>query len=86
MRVIKEGRQQSGWAKELDCTGDGNGGGGCGARLLVEASDLFQTSRPDYGGGCDYFATFWCSSCGVPTDLKDGASPIRPPELPRRPK
>lgn len=43
MKIIKEGRKQTGWSKELTCTGKGNGGGGCGAVLLVEQTDLYNT-------------------------------------------
>lgn len=68
MKVIKKGRAQKGWAKEYACTGSGNGGGGCGAKLLVEEGDLFMTMR-----NClhetDYFVTFECSECGVLTDI-----------------
>lgn len=31
------------WSKECECTGQGNGGNGCGAILVVEWSDLFLT-------------------------------------------
>lgn len=71
MKVIKAGRQQHGWSKEFECTGTGNGGGGCGATLLVEEADLFHTSRSSYDGETDYFVTFKCCSCGVLTDIKD---------------
>lgn len=40
MKVVKVGREQKGWAKEFVCTGSGNGGGGCRARLLVSEEDL----------------------------------------------
>lgn len=81
MKVIKKGRPQKGWAKELTCTGVGNGKGGCGAILLVEQADLFQTSRSDYGGDTDYFVTFKCSECGVLTDTKE--TPFYGHNLPR---
>jgi hypothetical protein len=71
MKVIKKGRAQKGWAKEYECTGMGNGGGGCGAILLVEEADLYRTSSCDYTGDCDYFTTFRCGQCGVQTDIKD---------------
>ncbi len=69
MKVLKPGRKQKGWATETKCTGTGNGGGGCGAELLVDESDLFQTSHTDMGGDTEYFVTFRCSECGVMTDL-----------------
>ena len=63
MKVIKKGREQKGWAKEFECTGEGNQGGGCGAILLVEQADVvasvFASGR----------TTFRCSECGVETDI-----------------
>ena len=70
MQVIKQGRRQTGWAKEFTCTGAGNGDGGCDAVLLVEQGDLYHTYHNDYGGGRDVFTTFTCSECGVETDVK----------------
>jgi hypothetical protein len=69
MKVIKEGRKQTGWAKEFECTGKGNGGGGCGAILLVEQSDVYRMSCTDYGGDIEVYNTFKCSQCGVETDI-----------------
>lgn len=69
MKVIKEGRQQTGWSQECTCTGAGNGGGGCGAVLLVEFSDLFHTRRSSYDGDTEYFTTFKCMQCRVLTDI-----------------
>ena len=69
MKVLKPGRPQKGWAKEFECTGRGNSGGGCGAILLIEADDLFYTYS--YGRDEEYcYVTFKCVSCGVKTDLK----------------
>ncbi len=69
MQVIKKGRPQRGWAKEFTCSGKGNGGGGCGAVLLVEQGDLYKTHNYDYGGGHDVYVTFRCAECGVQTDI-----------------
>lgn len=68
MRVLKPGRDQRGWAKEFECTGKGNGDGGCGATLLVEEGDLFRTSSC-HQGEVDHFTTFQCCACGVDTDI-----------------
>jgi len=73
MRLIKKGRAQKGWAKEFVCTGDGNGGGGCGAKLLVDMGDLFQTQHTSYDGSTDHYITFRCCECGVETDVQDEA-------------
>ncbi len=82
MKVLKKGRPQKGWSKELLCTGKGNGGGGCSAKLLVEKDDLYQTSRSDYTGDTDYYVTFRCCECGVETDTTE--TPFYGRELPRR--
>ena len=68
MKVLKPGRKQKGWAGEFECTGHGNGGGGCGATLLVEYDDLYKTYRSCMGER-DEFNTFTCASCGVETDI-----------------
>jgi len=71
MKVIEKGRKQKGWAKEHKCTGRGNGGGGCGAVLLVEEGDLYRTSNSYLDGSSDHYITFTCSECGVETDIED---------------
>lgn len=69
MKVLAKGRAQKGWSHEYKCTGSGNGGGGCGAKLLVEFGDLFKTHHYDYGGGHDVYVTFCCVDCHVLTDI-----------------
>lgn len=76
MKVIKSGSGQKGWSTKIICTGKGNGGGGCGAELMVEEPDLYQTLRSDYTGDTDYFVTFTCVECGVETDLENVPSAI----------
>ncbi len=71
MKVLKKGRPQKGWAKEFVCTGKGNGNGGCGAKLLVEEGDLYETSHSCYDGSTDYYVTFMCAECGVETDINE---------------
>lgn len=75
MKVIKPGRRQKGWSVETVCTGTGNGGGGCGAKLLVEEGDLFKTTSQARDETTAY-VTFKCSACGVLTDLGER---VRPP-------
>lgn len=83
MKVLKKGRKQTGWAKEYFCTGYGNKEGGCGAYLLVESDDLFQSIRFSYGDDYpEYFVTFRCPECGVLTDIED--SPFYGKDLPRQ--
>jgi len=79
MKVIKKGRPQKGWAKELTCTGSGNNGGGCRAKLLVEHGDLYKTASHHYDGSSEYYTTFTCPECGVMTDIEryDGPTVTR---------
>lgn len=74
MKVLKPGREQKGWAIEAECTGSGNGDGGCGATLLVEEGDLFVT-RSRHRDEVERFTTFKCAACGVLTDLPEGRVP-----------
>ena len=74
MKVLKEGRTQTGWAHEFICTGDGNSHGGCGAQLLVEFADLFNTYSNHYDGSRDTHTTFRCP-CGVLTDIVNYRGP-----------
>lgn len=70
MKIIKKGREQKGWASEFECTGSGNGDGGCGAILLVEEEDVYLTSSSALHE-IDYYNTFKCCACGVLTDIPD---------------
>jgi len=73
MKVIKKGSGQKGWAKELECTGAGNGNGGCGAVLLVEQSDIKYTGEIN-GSYCesgDPAYGFVCPECDHMTDVRD---------------
>ncbi len=78
MKVVKKGREQRGWSKELECTGAGNQGGGCGAILLVEQGDVYSTYSSCRDEVTNYH-TFMCSQCGVETDIKDRL-PFIPPD------
>ena len=69
MKLLEPGNPQSGWAQEFRCTGKGNGGGGCNAKLLVEQGDIFYTYQSSYDGSRDRFTTFRCNQCGVLTDI-----------------
>ena len=66
MKVLEEG---AGWSIKQFCTGDGNGEGGCGAHLLVEESDIFETAHTDYGGDRETYVTFRCPQCKKLTDI-----------------
>jgi len=68
MKVLAKGRPQKGWSREYTCTGSGNGGGGCGAKLLVEFSDLYMTYSSCMGES-ETHVTFRCMECTVQTDI-----------------
>ena len=70
MKVLKEGRAQKSWAVTTTCSGYGNGKGGCGAKLLVEYTDLYKTHSSHYDGSSETYITFSCPLCKVETDLK----------------
>ena len=72
MKVLEKG---PGWSMEVVCTGSGNGGCGCGSRLLVERGDVYLTHSYDYGGGHDLYYTIRCPECNVETDIKPSCLP-----------
>lgn len=74
MKIIKEGTGQKGWAREYTCSGDGNGGGGCGAVLLVEADDLMNYTKVHLDGSTTAYVLFKCCCCGVLTDVYNSDS------------
>lgn len=71
MKVLEPGNGQTEWSQEFICSGIGNGGGGCGAKLLVGKSDLYITTRRDYLGDVDRYVKFRCSVCHVETTVSD---------------
>ncbi len=68
MKVLKKGRPQKDWAAKFVCTGKGNDGGGCGAKLLVEQADLFKQYSQIRDETTTYLS-FLCCECGVKTDF-----------------
>lgn len=83
MKILEPGRQQRGYSVEETCTGKGNSGGGCGARLLVEEPDMRYYQGTDYPIQRSAAVTFRCAACGVLTDLPHAKWPPRHSELPR---
>ena len=64
---------------QYECTGEGNGKYGCGAKLEVYIDDLYHTSNSCYDGSVDYFTTFCCPVCSAETDIKFAGSPRKLP-------
>ena len=79
MKLIQKGRDQKTPAKELECTGKGNGGNGCGAILLVEETDVFATTS-QARDETTHYTTFQCSECNDWTDIEGlrAKNPIKP--------
>lgn len=66
MKVLEKGTGQRGWSGEFVCTGARNGGGGCGARLLVEEPDLTPCAiNGSYREDGDDAVEFRCCECGT---------------------
>lgn len=61
MKVVAKGREQAGWALEVECTGRGVLGGGCHAKLLVTESDLYRSKSSVVISS----ARFTCVECGI---------------------
>jgi hypothetical protein len=72
MKIIEQTSEPA-WSGEKTCTGGGNGNGGCGAKLLVEAGDLFITTSMSRGATVNN-VTFQCP-CGVLTDIPTPPQP-----------
>ena len=62
--------------KLITCTGEGNGGNGCGSILRITKEDLFQTHSSFMGRYETKYATVLCPVCAELTDL---ASTDKPP-------
>lgn len=77
MKILKVGKNNQ-WSRECKCTGKGNGGGGCGALLLVEATDLYYTYSSHYDGSNEVYITFCCTQCQVQTDIDNIPHYIKP--------
>jgi hypothetical protein len=71
MRVLEKGPKKKYWSKKLTCTGAGNIGGFCGAKLLVEQGDVFRTEYQHCDGSHESYHTFECVECGGMTDISE---------------
>jgi hypothetical protein len=76
MKVLEKGTPTAPtWTAEVLCTGVGTGGGGCGAKLLIEKDDVVAVPHPD-GHAAQMFA-FCCPECGVETGIASVPSFVR---------
>lgn len=73
MKILKPGREQGPNSKEIECSGAGNGGGGCGALLLIDSTDVFQTHSSCMGES-SLHRTIQCPQCSSWTDLGQGVA------------
>ena len=70
MRLIKKPKKpQHGPLFERACTGCGNDGGGCHARVELSSGDLFTTWEQDDLGVIQAVTTWTCPWCGSHNDL-----------------
>ena len=77
MKIVekKELKEKTKWNIGWKCTGNGNGGGGCMSKLLVNEDDIFITSSEHYWGEEDFYFTFVCPVCGEKTDIPENYLP-----------
>lgn len=75
---------QPGNALHFDCTGAGNGGGGCGAKLELTLGDLRYwpgVSTSSGWGESEAAVCFKCIACGAVTDIPRKRWPQNPNTL-----
>jgi len=70
MKVLEKGNP-NGWEIERVCTGDGFGGGGCGAELVIREKDigLCKSEKDTY--------CFSCRECGTITRIPQKRIPSK---------
>lgn len=67
MEVLKEGTP---YAVDITCTGNGNGGKGCGAELRASREDMRWFAEQEFPWRIQPAAvTIRCPGCGTMTDL-----------------
>lgn len=74
MKIIKKGKL---WSIIINCTGAGNGGGGCSAELEIEQSDLYLTYHTDITCDTEIYYTIKCVACNTETDIETKLIPQR---------
>lgn len=66
LRLLREGTQK--WSADVECSGAGYGGGGCGAKLQLGVEDVFLTVHYENGQAKE-FTAFTCPLCGRDSDV-----------------
>lgn len=74
MKVLREAEI---WKKEVECTGNGYGGYGCGTLLEVDENDIYINKVYDLEGDYENRFTIKCPCCKIPTRLSRGEIPDR---------
>jgi hypothetical protein len=84
MKVLKKQKPNNKWKMDLECTGFGNPGKGCGSLLRVKFDDLvkYPGVPGDTWGSRDPAVSFRCPVCEKCTDLGVEHWPVNHKELP----
>ncbi len=78
MKVLEDGKNPRSWTTKIVCSGNGNGGQGCGAKLLAEFDDFRHFPRQEFQWRIAPEAVVCkCPQCGVLTDLTKDKWPPR---------
>jgi len=70
VKILEPAVDPNSWSQTCECTGKGNLNNGCGAKLLIEAGDVYTTYQTGRLATKTY-KTFRCCYCGAETDLDD---------------
>lgn len=84
MKLVKKPISDQGWATEIKCTGNGNGGKGCQAIFEITWNDLryYPGSDSNSWVSSDPAVIFKCPICSTSTDLKRDQYPNHVKSLP----
>ncbi len=68
MKILEYGNKAS-WETKQKCDANGWEGLGCGAKLLIDAEDIFISERIFIDGSSENYFTFTCPVCGQNSDI-----------------
>ena len=82
MEIIEVGNKKNAWSMIIKCTGKGNEDDNaekhkfpCGAKLKINADDIFMTHHYCFDGSVDDYYTIKCPCCGCLTDINKDRLP-----------